>query len=216
MSLMEYPVSNKSDKTREIVNAALAQFTQAGFLATSLEKIAASAGIGKSTIYEYYRNKEELFIAAVQEAVDRWFEQMGEIKRQVEDPIERLTQIAYTFLECADCPPKGSQRLYIEILMQSFLEGGVFFKRKHYIRQVHQKLIQAVTDIFLEGVSRGQIRPEIARDAQKLAINFLSFLDGMSLNALMADDYIDVPGQVSFFIDHLASFMRVQGDVAEP
>jgi AcrR family transcriptional regulator len=205
---MVFTTPKRADKAREIARAALDQFTQKGFVSARLENIAAAAGIGKSTIYEYFRNKEELFAAAVQEAFEAWFNDIREICAQTEDPMERLERIASEFMECKEHPACSTQRFYFEILMQTIMEGGVFYTRKHFIREVHQKYIRTIADILLAGVSRGQLKPEIARDADKIAITFLSFLDGMALNSLVAQGYIDVNQQVAFFLHNMAPLLR--------
>ena len=43
----------KHARPEEIVNAAMAVFSERGFAATRLEDVAARAGIGKGTIYLY-------------------------------------------------------------------------------------------------------------------------------------------------------------------
>ena len=208
---MDFASPKRANKAREIARAALDQFTLMGFVTASLEKIAAVAGIGKSTIYEYYKNKDELFVAAVEEACEAWFRDMEEICRQTRDPMQRLGLIAASFLNCAEYPPKVFQRFFFEILMQTITEGGVFFKRKHFIREVHQKVIRTVADILLTGVSSGDLRPEIAKDAEKIAITYLAFLDGMMLNSLVADSYIDIDAQVAFFLQHLEPILLSPG-----
>lgn len=45
-------------------------FLQQGYARTTLEKIAASARIGNTTLYKRYRNKEELFTAVLQRSVE--------------------------------------------------------------------------------------------------------------------------------------------------
>jgi AcrR family transcriptional regulator len=205
---MNFTTPKRADKAREIALAALDQFTQKGFVSASLEHIAAAAGIGKSTIYEYFKNKEELFIAAVEETMEMWFNDIRKICDRTNDPIERLDRIANEFMEAEGESPPSAQRFFFEILMQTIMEGGVFFTRKHYIREVHQKFIRTIADILLAGVSRGQLKPEIARDADKIAIAYLSFLDGMMLNSLIAEGYIDVKLQIAFFLQNLAPLLR--------
>ena len=206
---MNHTSPKRADKAKEIAQAALDQFTQLGFVAASLEKIASAAGIGKSTIYEYYKNKEELFVAAVEAACDGWFNDVDEICRQTQDPIERLEGIAANFMECPDYPPKAFHRFYFDILMQTVMEGGVFYTRKHFIREMHQKMIRKVVDILLTGVSTGTLRPEIAKDAQKITITYMAFLDGMVLNSLMTENYIEVNDQIAFFLNSLEPLLRV-------
>ena len=51
-------------KTQAILESALKVFTQSGFSAARIAEIAAGAGVGKGTVYEYFRSKEELLLAA--------------------------------------------------------------------------------------------------------------------------------------------------------
>ena len=50
-------------KREAIVAAAIAEFREHGFEVTSMDKIAASAGVSKRTVYNHFPSKEELFEA---------------------------------------------------------------------------------------------------------------------------------------------------------
>lgn len=51
-----------TDRKREaIVQAAIAEFRSNGFEVTSMDKIAATAGVSKRTVYNHFPSKEELF-----------------------------------------------------------------------------------------------------------------------------------------------------------
>jgi len=59
----------KAARPAEIAVAALACFAERGFAASSLDEIAARAGITKGTLYLYFKNKEELLKEVVQQAL---------------------------------------------------------------------------------------------------------------------------------------------------
>src|SRR5690606_882915 len=51
-----------TDRKREaIIQAAIAEFRAHGFDITSMDKIAATAGVSKRTVYNHFPSKEELF-----------------------------------------------------------------------------------------------------------------------------------------------------------
>lgn len=50
-----------AERKREILKAAFDEFSHRGFLGTSLERIAARAGISKSGIYAHYNSKDDVF-----------------------------------------------------------------------------------------------------------------------------------------------------------
>ena len=53
----------------EILDAALRVFARCGLHKTNLDEVAKEAGISKGTIYLYFKDKEELFVAAAQRVV---------------------------------------------------------------------------------------------------------------------------------------------------
>jgi hypothetical protein len=60
-----------------------------------------------------------------------------------------------------------------------------------------------VSDIILEGVSMGIFRPEAARDAEKIAMNFMAYLDGIAWHTLMTDSYFNLKEQIDYFVNNL-------------
>ena len=61
MKLMS-PAQRLTDRKREaIVQAAIAEFRANGFEVTSMDRIAARAGVSKRTVYNHFSSKDELF-----------------------------------------------------------------------------------------------------------------------------------------------------------
>lgn len=58
-------------KRAAILEAAVAEFRQAGYDATSMDRIAASAGVSKRTVYNHFPSKEELFAQILQQLWER-------------------------------------------------------------------------------------------------------------------------------------------------
>ncbi|WKY43997.1 TetR/AcrR family transcriptional regulator [Eubacteriaceae bacterium ES2] len=66
MSNLNSPPPKFSTKKRsQILDGALAVFTENGFDNSSMDKIAEVAGVSKITIYKYFANKEALFLAII-------------------------------------------------------------------------------------------------------------------------------------------------------
>ena len=57
-------------KRNAILEAATTLFLQNGYLGTSMDEIAALAGVSKQTVYKHFADKESLFTAIVSAAVD--------------------------------------------------------------------------------------------------------------------------------------------------
>lgn len=64
-------IVDRDAKRQKILEAASACFAKEGYDATSMEAVAAAAGISKGSLYDYFRNKEDLFFG-----VFEWFQQL--------------------------------------------------------------------------------------------------------------------------------------------
>ena len=58
-------------KRAAILDAAVAEFRQSGYEATSMDRIAASAGVSKRTVYNHFPSKEALFAQILQQLWER-------------------------------------------------------------------------------------------------------------------------------------------------
>ncbi|MEQ9551488.1 MAG: TetR/AcrR family transcriptional regulator [Coleofasciculus sp. G3-WIS-01] len=55
----------KPDKAQAILSGALQVFTKHGYAAASMDRIASAAGVSKPTLYNYFQDKQGLFIALI-------------------------------------------------------------------------------------------------------------------------------------------------------
>jgi AcrR family transcriptional regulator len=62
--------SRKDRKRAEIVAIAQQLFFQEGYAGTSMSQLAAAVGGSKTTLYNHFQSKEELFLAVVQDVVE--------------------------------------------------------------------------------------------------------------------------------------------------
>ncbi|MAT91133.1 MAG: TetR family transcriptional regulator [Halioglobus sp.] len=78
-------------KREQIVDEALRLFYRHGFNATGVDKIIASAGVSKKTLYSHFRSKDELILATLRKR-DEMFrnKMMRETERRAAAPRDRL------------------------------------------------------------------------------------------------------------------------------
>jgi len=72
-------MAEKFQKRNDILTSARALFKENGFHNTKMEDIAQRAGVGKGTLYEYFKNKQEIFDETCIEYVELIFEKVEEI-----------------------------------------------------------------------------------------------------------------------------------------
>lgn len=88
---------NQLAKREQILQGAMQVFLRSGFAGTSMDRVAAEAGVSKQTIYSHFRDKEGLFKALIEQAtIDRFatFFGSGEFAGS---PTVLLRQLAETY-----------------------------------------------------------------------------------------------------------------------
>lgn len=88
----------REDLKQVILDAAKKLFTRQGYAATTIRKIAAEISFSPTTIYLYYKDKNEILYALHQEGfllLGRYFQVLA----QVDHPFERLKAMGRTYLQ---------------------------------------------------------------------------------------------------------------------
>jgi AcrR family transcriptional regulator len=206
---MSPKIVDKKQKSKEIAQAALKLFSLKGYAATSVGQIAKTASIGKGTVYEYFQAKEDIFIAAIMEWMSFFIVQLSERIKGIKDPVARLNAFAETNMELVDPANPTDLRLSLEFLQHSMLEEGVLYKHRYLVKDMHAGIQKILVDTLLDGVSKGVFRPEIARDAEKIAINLLAYMDGISLHSILSKNYFNLKEQVDLYMHNLINEISV-------
>ena len=95
-------------KREQILDGAWRMFRQKGFDASSMNDITREAGVSKGTIYVYFANKEELFVALIDRHRTEFANSMRNILAGTEEVEEGLRQFGTAFatrLICTDMVP---------------------------------------------------------------------------------------------------------------
>ncbi|TVY99806.1 TetR/AcrR family transcriptional regulator [Trebonia kvetii] len=93
------------DKRKQVLDAAVQLFLANGFDQTSMDAIAAQAGVSKTTVYAHYSDKLALFRAVVERSGRALAVQMDESRlRGEQDPQVRLAEIVLIVLEATTSP----------------------------------------------------------------------------------------------------------------
>jgi AcrR family transcriptional regulator len=98
--------SAKGEQTRRaILRAAIERFGQDGFRSTSVAKIARDAGVGGTVTYNYFPNKEALFLAALDEDAAGVIEEGTACVFDSSDPNEWRQTLIVTLVAAVDRHP---------------------------------------------------------------------------------------------------------------
>lgn len=99
-------------RKKEILYASLEVFAQEGYKNTNLGLIAAACGLSRTTVYQYFKDKSEIFLYAIKATTDAMLAKYStEEWTSITDPEEKLTKIMMDILDTADSIEKQIKNL---------------------------------------------------------------------------------------------------------
>jgi AcrR family transcriptional regulator len=172
----------------EILEAALAEFTERGFEAARMEDVAKRAGLSKAGVYLYFPSKMALLEALIESRVSPLAAQAQMLATAgADDPLTALRLIARVAAHrIADPNVFAVPRLVIGL-------SGRFPELAEYYRtHVVEKARAALEDVFEAGMANGQIRRVDTAAAVRAFIGPL-FFEGMWTHVLGGESALAEP-----------------------
>ena len=141
-------------KTRQkLLEVARELFAHKGLETTTMNDIAAASGRGRRTLYTYFRNKEEIYYAVIEEELERLSEKMDEVAVMDVEPEEKIFTLIYTHLNIIRDTVARNGTLRAEFFRNIWMVEKV---RKAFDVEEH-RILQKVLQ---EGVDKGRFRIE--------------------------------------------------------
>jgi TetR/AcrR family acrAB operon transcriptional repressor len=141
-----------------ILDAALACFTERGYHATSVDDIAARAGLSKGAIYWHFDGKRELFLALV----DRVQEANDELARAVASAADWRAGLDELFARAPELIQR--QLPLVRVSLEYIAQGGADRDLRDRAERKLDRWIEVVEVQLARGVAAGELRPVAARE----------------------------------------------------
>jgi AcrR family transcriptional regulator len=162
-------------KKQIILQAAAKLFSERGFKETPMSELSKLTGVAEGTIFYHFKNKEELFVAILED-----------LRKTITEEFERyaLEKEFHSGLQMVE----GALLFYLELA--SHLEDRFLLLHRHYPYELAEanrecrKHLEAIyncfVDIFERAVVRGQEDGSIAKmPPRKAAMLLFSMVDGL-------------------------------------
>jgi AcrR family transcriptional regulator len=152
MSSTERRQRERENLQRAILDAARDLFVEQGFAAVSLRKIADKIEYSPTAIYLYFKDKDEILSALIDEGFGLLCEYMKDI--QTEDPVERLRQGAHSYFAFMRAHPQ-----YYSLMFEMCDDNAqkAFETKSESAARAFGFIRGAVT----EGMAGGQFRTDV-------------------------------------------------------
>lgn len=141
----------QGDIRTRILDAARDRIHHYGFKKTTIDEVAADAGVGKGTVYLYFESKEDIALAIMdhfkEAAVERMRTIGDDVSRSIEDRLSEMLsfQIMAAHETCRQNP--GAIDLIMSMKPHSQLRLRPFFEQE----------VRIMADVIENGVRRGEL-----------------------------------------------------------
>jgi len=159
-----------------IMDAAIKEISEKGYIGATMDGIAAKAGVAKGTLYYHFKTKEELFNFIVKEGLDLLKQDIDQAVSEETDIIDKFKKLSFVQLKII-----YDKRDFFKVIMSQL--WGI------EIRQT--ELRSAVKDYitYLESYIKEAIREEIIdiEDSHLLAYAFFGIMTSVTVYELLND-----------------------------
>ena len=132
----------------EILEAAVQNFSQKGFHATSMQDIAQSVNLRKASLYHHVSSKQEILVELLDQALDILIQQMQEVVCLPLQPEEKLRLAINKYLTTLI-----DNRSRASVLLMEHRSLGPEYQSRHIPRR--DKFESLWRDLIIEGTSHG-------------------------------------------------------------
>jgi AcrR family transcriptional regulator len=143
----------KEEKKKTLLQAASDVLMEYGPYKTTLDDIARRAGMAKTSLYYYFKDKDEIIRAIIKNDMEQLLDIMTRAvasAQTAEEKIYALCEARYQFLSSKT--PRANK----DIIDEFRSLAGVFASVKEHYLQVQKELIEK---ILREGIQKGELKP---------------------------------------------------------
>ncbi len=170
-------------RKEKILQTALKVFAREGYKDANLSLIATECGISRPTIYQYFKNKEQIYYFAVKLVTGRMFTKYADYAWTTDDPIvERISKICNDIIDMA-ATHRGELTSLVDVMLQLKKEGtdfsDIILRRTVKLHILFKRLLRL-------GINNG----EIAKcDVNKITYHIVILLESFGFQLAFLDAF---------------------------
>jgi len=176
----------KKTKRKSIIDAAIEVFSRNGFQNSTISEIAQKANVAEGTIYQYFRNKEDLFFSI---PIDKTKEFCGELElhlQGIKGSINKVRKFVWYYIHHLQANPEYARALMLEMRV-----NRNFIRTKTY--EAFRPMTHRILEIIEEGQEEGTIRKDV--DMYTIRHLILGSLEHIVTRWVLKDEKYDLLAQ---------------------
>jgi AcrR family transcriptional regulator len=168
-----------SEKQERVVAAALGEFADKGYQQASLNTMVAASGIAKGSIYQYFKDKQSLFLYIFEVAIGVVRRTLLRVKEDTreEDFFVRLEKSLLAGMNFIQRHPRV-YGLYLKIMYDQQVP-----RRPELLQAVRRFAAEYLGSLVRQGLARGELRADLSQESAIFVLDALldRFLQAVAL-----------------------------------
>lgn len=153
-TICQEPYPPLEDRRRKIIESAVSVFSRVGYNKARIQDIAKLAGVGDGTIYQYFKNKQEILFTIPFQPTRDLISIHGAHFRDIKDTELRLLSLIYDYLNFCDLNKEYSSIVLLELRF-----NRDFYKAPAY--ELFREFGRIFYDVIRDGMARGHFRQDV-------------------------------------------------------
>jgi AcrR family transcriptional regulator len=156
-------------RQKQILDVAVEVFSKNGYARTQVDEIANLAGLGKGTVYRYFKDKKSLFLSVADKGIENLKDLVLEAMAKEKEPLDKIKKAIEKYLKFFEA---NSSLIGILIHEQSEFQKRI---QKRYFDHYYEH-INKMEEVFRQGIAKGQIKKIDVKGAVGILTNMLNGL----------------------------------------
>ncbi len=165
----------EAEKQELIRQAAVRVFSRKGFYKTRAAEVAEEAGISVGTIYNYFRNKDEILLSIFKTEFEKrlsFFRELMKTDIPIQEKIRRILEEHLSQLK--------KHRSMAQLMMQERFNPGMGLRTR--LMELYGEMLTRVEELIEEGIEKNWVRP---CHPKVVAQALLGVVESISVYAIM-------------------------------
>jgi TetR/AcrR family transcriptional regulator len=146
--------SSDPARTREkILKQATNEFARMGFGGARVDRIAEKSNLSKNMLYYYFKSKEGLFIAVLENMYELLRVQQRDLSVRASDPLQAMEQLIYHTFDAFRSNPSA-----ILLMNEENKHRGKYIRKSNRMRDLYNPLVETVSYVIDKGQRQGIFR----------------------------------------------------------
>lgn len=184
------------DIKNNILDKAKERLDRFGFKKTTMDEISKDCKISKKTIYEHFKDKEDMFTCLLTRECHKTMEMMLSQVAEIADPLEKLMQLVRIAVAYF-----SEDSFVTRLLKDDDALFSAFLSRKYHAL-IDQEIISNIAAVINEGKQQG-----VFRDVDENVVAYAGFKLFQSFSYMRTGQFLSDPDKQGYYTDVLIDFL---------